>query len=114
VPGASTENRLAKVAVPPAGPTPKKITTRPPTRKPTIATILTEAVRAYGELVRTGDAVRTGEQRQPGSLEAGRVVAAVSVATLASRISQQHEPEIVRKVRDAAREIGDRLAVVAG
>jgi DNA-binding IclR family transcriptional regulator len=42
------------------------------------------------------------------------VVAAVSVAALASRISQQHEPEIVRKVRDAAREIGDRLAVVAG
>lgn len=46
--------------------------------------------------------------------EAGRVVAAMSVAALASRISQECEPEVVRKVRDAAREIGDRLAVVAG
>lgn len=46
--------------------------------------------------------------------EAGRVVAAVSVAALASRISEEREPEIDRKVRDAAREIGNRLAVVAG
>jgi DNA-binding IclR family transcriptional regulator len=46
--------------------------------------------------------------------EAGRVVAAVSVAALASRVSRQQEPEIIRRVQDAAREIGDRLAVVAG
>ena len=46
--------------------------------------------------------------------ETGRVVAAVSVAALASRVTPEPEPEIVRRVQDAARTIGDRLAVVAG
>ena len=43
-----------------------------------------------------------------------RVVAAVGVAAVANRVGSDMEREIVERVRDAAREIGDRLAVVAG
>ena len=46
--------------------------------------------------------------------ETGCVVAAVSVAALASRVTPEREPEIVRLVQDAVRASGARLAVVAG
>ena len=46
--------------------------------------------------------------------EQGHVVAAVSVAALASRVFPEAEGEFARKVLEAAREISDRLASVAG
>jgi DNA-binding IclR family transcriptional regulator len=46
--------------------------------------------------------------------ETGQVIAAVSVAALASRISVDAEPGIVEQVLSAARQISDLLVVVAG
>lgn len=46
--------------------------------------------------------------------EQGRVVAAVSVAAVATRVDRSAESEMVERVRDAAREIGNRLAIVVG
>lgn len=46
--------------------------------------------------------------------EHGQVVAAVSVAALASRVDPTAETKIIGRVVDAARDISDRLAVVAG
>ncbi|WP_443050345.1 IclR family transcriptional regulator domain-containing protein [Streptomyces sp. NBC_00286] len=44
----------------------------------------------------------------------GHVVAAVSVAAFASRVYPEAEAGIAQKVLDTAREIGDRMTVVAG
>jgi DNA-binding IclR family transcriptional regulator len=44
----------------------------------------------------------------------GQVVAAVSVAALASRVSPEAEPQIITRVLEAAQQINDKLAVIAG
>lgn len=44
----------------------------------------------------------------------GQVVAAVSVAALASRVSADAEPQIITQVLDAANQISGRLKVIAG
>ncbi|WP_427918786.1 IclR family transcriptional regulator [Streptomyces sp. cg40] len=46
--------------------------------------------------------------------DTGQVVAAVSVAALASRVTREAEADIVGHVLTAAREIADRMAAVAG
>jgi DNA-binding IclR family transcriptional regulator len=46
--------------------------------------------------------------------ESGQVVAAVSVAALASRITAKAQPRIIKHVLSTAGHISDRLAVVAG
>jgi len=46
--------------------------------------------------------------------ENGQVVAAVSVAALASRISAKSEPRIIKQVLSTAAQIGENLATVAG
>ncbi|MEU4160837.1 IclR family transcriptional regulator [Actinoplanes sp. NPDC026670] len=44
----------------------------------------------------------------------GQVVAAVSVAALASRVNAEAEPQIITQVLDTAGRISDKLAMVAG
>lgn len=46
--------------------------------------------------------------------DTGQVIAAISVAAVASRIPPGHEDEVVDAVRTAAAEISERLATVAG
>ncbi len=45
--------------------------------------------------------------------EAGKVIAAISVAALASRVPPDKTPDVAREVESAAREIADRLLVVS-
>ena len=46
--------------------------------------------------------------------QTGRVVAAVSVAALATRVAPEDEDGIIARVRSAANDIGERLSVVSG
>jgi len=46
--------------------------------------------------------------------ESGQVVAAVSVAALASRVGPKAEPRVIKEVLSTAAQISDRLIVVAG
>lgn len=46
--------------------------------------------------------------------EQQQVVAAVSIAALASRVFPEAEAELARKVQETAREIGERLTAVGG
>jgi DNA-binding IclR family transcriptional regulator len=74
-----------------------------------------------GQIRRSGYSVTRGELDSdvlgiaaPIRDDSGAVVAAVSVAAVASRVPRARQPEVVAAVRAAATEISDRLAIVAG
>ena len=74
-----------------------------------------EAIRAAGFAISRAeldpDVLGVGA---PVRDDAGQVVAAVSVAALASRVTGEAEADIVSHVLAAAQDISDRMAVVAG
>ncbi|MEV3914653.1 IclR family transcriptional regulator C-terminal domain-containing protein [Streptomyces canus] len=88
------------------------------------ATTLTDVdalMERLGRIRRLGYSVTRGELdpdvvgiAAPIRDENKQVVAAVSVAALASRVYPEAETEIAQKVLATAQEISDRMAVVAG
>jgi DNA-binding IclR family transcriptional regulator len=88
---------------------------------PATLTRVDDVMARLGEIRRLGYSVTRGEIDNeilgiaaPIRDESGGVVAAVSVAAIASRVPPTRQPEVVGAVCAAASEISDRLATVAG
>jgi DNA-binding IclR family transcriptional regulator len=88
---------------------------------PATLTRVDDVIARLGEIRELGYSVTRGEIDNeilgiaaPVRDESGGVVAAVSVAAVASRVPPTRQPEVVSAVCAAASEISDRLATVAG